>query len=455
MKLSRRGTAIRLDSLSDSELKDLKQKLTVTPEVNKDYGFTTSYAVYQMTKNYILVPRNFYKVPNTLDEGESIHVSFTGQLKETTNQIEAATSVFSGLKDHGSGILSLPTGYGKTTVALYVLSKMSVKTLIVVHKEFLMTQWAERITQFLPNARVGRLQANTVDVEDKDIVIAMLQSLSKKDYDASVFNGFGMTIVDETHHVCTRSFSKMFTKINTKYLLGLSATLDRKDGLTHVLHWYLGSVLFKIERKQQKQVMVKKVDFKIPEYSKPFPTNRLKKPSLPEAITIITENEKRNECILDTIKACLSQGRKVLVLTDRRQHCMTLMEQLSGPGFTKGLYIGGMKPDELKLSEDCDVIFATYSLAHEGLDIPALDTLIMASPKSDIVQSVGRILRETTGKVNTPYIVDIVDIWGPFQYQFFKRTKYYKSAGFSFSENERPERPEEPALGGYAFQDEE
>ena len=118
--------------------------------------------------------------------------------------------------------------------------------------------------------------------------------------------------------------------------------------------------------------------------------------------------------------------------------------------FTKGLYIGGMKPDELKLSEDCDVIFATYSLAHEGLDIPALDTLIMASPKSDIVQSVGRILRETTGKVNTPYIVDIVDAWGPFQYQYFKRTKYYKSAGFSFTQ-EQSETP----LSGYAFQEEE
>ena len=313
-----------------------------------------------------------------------------------------------------------------------------------------MTQWAERITQFLPNARVGRLQANTIDVEDKDIVIAMLQSLSKKDYDASVFNGFGMTIIDETHHVCTRTFSRMFTKINTKYLLGLSATLDRKDGLTHVLHWYLGSVLFRIERKQQKQVKVKKAEFKCEEYSRPFPTNRLKKPSLPEAITAITENEQRNEFILDWIKNCLFQGRKVLVLTDRRQHCMTLLDRLAVSDFTKGLYIGGMKPDELKLSEDCDVIFATYSLAHEGLDIPALDTLIMASPKSDIVQSVGRILRETTGKVNTPYIVDIVDAWGPFQYQYFKRTKYYKSAGFSFTQ-EQSETP----LSGYAFQEEE
>ena len=452
--LSRRGTAIRLDTLSENALNALKQKLTVTPEVNKDYGFTTSYAVYHITKNYILIPRNFYKVTNTLADGHCIQVPFTGQLKESTNQIEAAASVVDGLREHGSGILSLPTGYGKTTVALYVLSVMSVKTLIVVHKEFLMTQWAERISQFLPNARVGRLQGNVMDVEDKDVVIAMLQSLSKKDYDGTVFNGFGLTIIDETHHVCTRSFSKMFTKINTKYLLGLSATLDRKDGLTHVLHWYLGSVLFKVERKQQKQVKIKKAVFKCAEYTKPFPTNRLKKPNLPEAITMITDNEERTKFILEWIENCLSQGRKVLVLTDRRQHCMNLLEKLSVGSFTKGLYIGGMKPDELKLSEECDVIFATYSLAHEGLDIPSLDTLIMASPKSDIVQSVGRILRETIGKVNTPYIVDIVDNWGPFQYQYFKRTKYYKSAGFSFElDTDTETTTDTNSLGEYAFQE--
>jgi predicted helicase len=112
-------------------------------------------------------------------------------------------------------------------------------------------------------------------------------------------------------------------------------------------------------------------------------------------------------------------------------------------GRSFGLYIGGMKAEQLKESEACDAIFATYSLAHEGLDIPVLDTLIMASPKSDIVQSVGRILRETMGKKNNPYIIDIVDMWGPFQYQFFKRSKYYKSAGFHVI---HPRDSEEPII---------
>lgn len=442
--LSRRGYAIRLDSQTPAELNRLKEQLTVTPDVNTDYGSTTSYKVYQITQNYILVPRNYFPCDNTLSDGQPIHVPFVGTLKDSTHQNEAVRHVLRGLRERGSGILSLPTGYGKTTVALYLLSAIQQKTLIVVHKEFLMTQWAERIQQFLPNARVGKIQANVVDTEDKDIVLGMLQSLSKKKYDPQVLDGFGMTIIDETHHVCTRSFSKLFTQINTKYLLGLSATLERKDGLTHVLHWFLGPVLFQVERKQQRQVTVRKLVYTCEHYKTPFPTNRLHKPSLPEAITKITEIPERNRFIQGIVSECMSQKRKILILTDRRQHCIDLLELLKE--FNPGLYMGGMKPDELKASEECDVILATYSLAHEGLDIPALDTLIMASPKSDIVQSVGRILRETIGKQNMPYVADIVDKWGPFEYQYFKRCKYYKSAGFSYT-------TEPPLLGGYAFQE--
>lgn len=447
--LTSKGHAIALSTLSETALRSLKESLTVTPETNSDYGVSCeSYKVYGMSKNYIYIPRNF-NGPYVGDyhNGASFSGEFVGKLKTETNQVDAVEAVLSGLRSKRSGILSLPTGYGKTTVALYVLTKVKRKTLIVVHKEFLLTQWVERIQQFIPSARVGRLQANVVDVNDKDIVIGMLQSLSKKDYDKSILKDFGFTIIDETHHVCTRTFSKLFTKINTKYLLGLSATLERKDGLTKVLHWFLGDVLYKVERSRQSHVYVKRINYKCDEYGS-FPTNRLKKPSIPEAISTIVEQAERNEQIVDLVRDNLVENtRRILVLTDRRQHCMHLLNLCKAraelEGRTFGLYIGGMKAEQLKESEECDAIFATYSLAHEGLDIPVLDTLIMASPKSDIVQSVGRILRETVGKKNNPYIIDIVDMWGPFQYQFFKRSKYYKSAGFHVI---HPRDSEEPNI---------
>lgn len=442
--LTSKGYAIPIDTLSGDELDSLKKKLTVKPETDDKYRnvmVNNEYKVFSMSTRYLYVPRHYIRhdfktVQKTFKDPAKVDMSFEGSLKSSTNQPEAVEAVLHGLSETGSGILSLPTGYGKTTVALYIMCALGLKTLIVVHKEFLMTQWYERIQQFVPNARVGRIQANVIDVDNKDVVIAMLQSLSMKEYDRCIFRGFGFTIIDETHHVCTRTFSKMFAKITTQHILGLSATVERKDGLTRVLHWFLGDVLFKVERKTQKQVTVECVAFNHSEYES-FPMNRARQPNIPEAINTLTGIFERNELILDIIQTKLEQNRRVLVLTDRRQHCKNLMESYANTESSKshGLYIGGMKPEDLKRSEDCSVIFATFSLAYEGLDIPALDTLILASPKSDIVQSVGRILRETQGKQNDPCVIDIIDQWGPFKYQFFKRSKYYKSTGFKIVSN--------------------
>ena len=117
--------------------------------------------------------------------------------------------------------------------------------MIIVHKEFLLRQWKERIEQFLPDARVGRIQGPTVDIEDKDIVIGMLQSLSMKDYDINLFQCFGLTIIDEVHHISAEVFSRVLFKVVTKYYLGLSATMKRTDGLTKVIKMFLGDVVYK------------------------------------------------------------------------------------------------------------------------------------------------------------------------------------------------------------------
>jgi predicted helicase len=138
------------------------------------------------------------------------------------------------------------------------------------------------------------------------------------------------------------------------------------------------------------------------------------------------------------VRKCIDAQRKVLVLTDRRQHCMNLLE-LCTEITIGGLYIGGMKAEELAESETKSLIIGTFTLAHEGLDIPALDTLILSTPKSDIVQAVGRILRETPGKTNHPLVMDVVDHWGPFKGQYYKRQKYYKSTGFTIRTHLRKE----------------
>ena len=191
-------------------------------------------------------------------------------------------------------------------------------------------------------------------------------------------------------------FPKLSLNCAPKYTLGLTATPNRADGLTEVLFWFLGPIFFAIERENQGQVIVHRVDYKDESFQLAPPTTRMGKISLAEMITILTENHLRNKMIVNMVMKI--KNRNILILTDRRNHCTLLQEMLQNKGKDVGLYMGGMKQKDLKQSEKASIIIGTFSQAHEGLDIPKLDTLILATPKSNIKQAVGRILRETPGK---------------------------------------------------------
>ena len=131
-----------------------------------------------------------------------------------------------------------------------LVRRLQKKAVVVVHKDFLMTQWRDRIKQFLPEARIGKIQQNTVDIENKDIVLAMVQSLSMKEYDDETFDSFGLAIFDECHHLGAEVFHRSMSKVASKYMLGLSATPKRKDGLTKVFEWYIGPIVFSQKNKK-------------------------------------------------------------------------------------------------------------------------------------------------------------------------------------------------------------
>jgi len=149
--------------------------------------------------------------------------------------------------------------------------------------------------------------------------------------------------------------------------------------------------------------------------------------SMPNMITEVVEDRGRNKMLVELVKKASSGTRQLLVLSDRRHHCEFLHQCFPK---TSGLYMGGMKEAQLQESSKKKIIFATFSQAHEGLDIPTLDTVILASPKSDITQSIGRIMRETKGKKNNPHIYDIHDPWSIFTAMYYKRMKVYRQGGF-------------------------
>ena len=262
-----------------------------------------------------------------------------------------------------------------------------------------MTQWRDRITQFLPNARIGKIQQNTIDIENKDIVLAMVQYLSQKEYDPSVFSSFGLAIFDECHHLGAEVFSKSMAKVASKYMLGLSATPDRKDGLRKVFEWFIGPMVYSSKKDVNKDF----IETRIYEYDNKEDTkyNKLelgynKKPCMPRMINNISDCIHRNNFINELVKTEYINGRKILILGDRREYLNRTEKWIKDnidPNVV-GQYVGGMKPSELRDSQEKDIILGTYSMASEGMDIPKLNTIFLASPKSDVVQSVGRILRK-------------------------------------------------------------
>ena len=304
--------------------------------------------------------------------------------------------------------------------------------MVVVHKEFLLNQWKERIEQFVKDARIGVIQGPKCKVKDKDIVLGMLQSLSMKDYDTTVFDDFGFVIYDECNHLGAEVFSKALLKTNFKYLLGLSATPKRLDGLSKVFEWYLGPMVYVIKKRVEETVKVKVIKYKNEDesYSKEK-LNQMGKPMMPGMINNITSFEPRTDLMIDEIKVYLEEGRKILVLSDRRDHLKAIKDKcdkINPDKYKTGFYLGGMKPEDLEVTEEADVILGTFSMASEGFDCKyPLNTIILGSPKSNIEQAVGRILRqEAKYRKFVPLVVDIWDQFSLFARQGQKRIDFYK-----------------------------
>jgi superfamily II DNA or RNA helicase len=327
-----------------------------------------------------------------------------------------------------------------TIMALNISSVLQKKTLILVHKEFLMNQWIERIRDFVPSARVGKIQASTFDIDNKDIVIGMIQTMYKAEYPSNTFNSFGLTIIDEVHRIGSEEFSKTLFKISTPYMLGISATVDRKDGLTDILYMFIGPKIYHEERKESSTVEVRALmyDHQHESYcTEEFDfRGKIKYSTMVSKISGFPPRQRFLVKILeDLVKE--NDEKQIMVLSHKRDLLDYLEKSIKEKGFaTCGQYVGGMKQSLLVESESKHIVLATYAMAAEALDIKTLNTLVMVSPKTDIIQSVGRILRtEGAGKI----IVDVVDSHDVFQNQWRKRKTFYRKSQYIIKQVESSE----------------
>jgi superfamily II DNA or RNA helicase len=432
----------KLDKNNVPNLIQLKTALTVRPYIPSVFvkpQYVQKYPVFVETKDHIFVPKHYgiaeFGIPSRSErevpKTDPSFWVFEGKIRE--NQVEVIKSYLT--PEPRDGIISLQTGGGKTVCALYIASKIQIPTIVLVHNTFLRDQWIDRIKAFLPKARIGTLQADVVDIQNKDITVAMLQSIALKEYPSGTFERFGFVIVDECHHIASEAFSRAVPKLTCKHMLGLSATPERKDRLMCVINWFLGPMLYKSDTsdKVDEKVKVEVYEFVGDEKYNEIIYNNSGVMFTTLMINKVVEYEPRNTMVAGLIEDLADEdGRQLLVLTDRVGHTKTLFDLL--PDHKKGMacILGRDVPAKTR-AEWCaskKILIATYQMCKEGFDVATLNTLVIATPRPDVDQIVGRILRvEKKGRKVDPLIVDIVD--ESFRRQFQERLSLYKKRNYT------------------------
>ena len=637
--LGEKGYSIFKECLSVQEQHFIRTELTVKPFIPKSPIQPNPFPIYLESPLKLYMPRYFgidtYGPPDRIliHPGNNISLEFSGELRPYQNAI--VDKYIKHVGECGGGLLDVDPGKGKTVMALNIASRLGKCTLVIVHKSFLLNQWIERIEQFLPGARVGKIQGQILDIENKDIVIGMLQSLSMKEYSKDTFRNFGLTIYDECfprntlihtshgpmeigtlydmwsmygttqkyvrpekeveklvevlpkilsynettqrfewsqmtyawkrhrkdllkvylmcgsfictpehkiltdegykcakdlrigdyiqcmesmhnisdkadisminlyttteihlkglltptaflytesytppetpeyvkifgnsdqgydvfdievkdnhnfvlkipgkyigpvvsncHHMGAEVFSRCMMKVNTTYTLGLSGTMERKDGLTKVFEMFIGPVVHKEKTESEHSVVVKGIVYNVDdEEFNETQHDYMGNPKFSTMISKLCSYSHRSEFILRVLvsELELNPDQQFMILAHNKSLITYLHDAIAHRNIAEGsvgYYIGGMKEAALKQSEGKKVIIATYAMASEGLDIKTLTSLILASPKTDVCQSVGRILRQ---KHSSPLVIDIIDEHDIFMSQWYKRRKYYKSQNY-------------------------
>lgn len=426
---------IPLDVIPAPVLNMLKTRLTLAPvQVNSILSMGKArepIKLYRETPHSIIIPRKFGKgflrdrlpavpVDEEYSNGFGVHIDFDEERQSTRPAIKRKqdhlvnAAVKGWVDGELGGNLCAPCGTGKTVVGLKAASRIGTTTLILVHKEFLLHQWIERIGEWcgIPPEDVGIVQQDRCDFRGPEITIAIVQSLVARKYPADFYQHYGLILLDEVHRHGAETWSDAIGQFHSRFRLGLTATPYRKDGMWDVIRCHIGDIIAEISGEMMKPEVYQLVftDTYKPHQYGICSRGRVKKVFPAKLITLISENIGRNKELLKVIEKAASAGRKVLFLSDRRKHLTTIFNAYTRkyPDASVGYYVGGMKQEQREASARCQIILGTFAMAQEGLDVPDVDVLVMGTPKGDVEQAVGRILRASEDK-KTPIVIDPVD----------------------------------------------
>ncbi len=372
--------------------------------------------------------------------GTPLELHFTGTLRPAQEAASAA------MLAHDTGVLSATTAFGKTVLAAHLIAARGVNALILVHRQQLLEQWIERLSSFLglPAKSIGRLGGGHKKLTG-NIDVALIQSLVRKGVVDDRVAEYGHLVIDECHHMSAQSFELVARRAKARFVLGLSATVARKDGHHPIIFMQCGPVRHRVDAKQQADarpfshhVIVRPTGLR--SMAEPDPDRRLEYQNL---CAEIIRSERRNAMIRDDVAAALHEGRSPLVLTERTEHIAALAELIRPHTLHLIILQGGMGRKSLREAiaqlaavpeSESRVVIATGKFVGEGFDDSRLDTLFLTMPVSwrgIIAQYAGRLHRLHDGKREVR-VHDYADLDIPMLSRMFdKRCTGYEAVGYT------------------------
>jgi superfamily II DNA or RNA helicase len=369
--------------------------------------------------------------------GTRLDLRFLGTLKpDQERALEAVT-------ERDCGVLAAGTAFGKTVVAAAAIAKRARSSLILVHRRELLTQWVERLKTFLSvdAGDIGTIGGGRRKPTGR-IDVALIQSLVRKGEVSDAVAGYGHLIIDECHHISASTFEMVASRSKARFVLGLSATVTRKDGHHPIIFMQCGPARFRVDPRAQAAqrgfehfVEERRTSFRLPAELQAPGT------SMPAIFAALSKDEQRNTCIIDDVLAALEAGRNPLVLTERREHLEYLAAHFKGAARNITVLRGGMSAAERRSAESTlrapdseeRLILATGPYLGEGFDDPRLDALFVTMPiswKGTLAQYVGRLHRDHAGKRDV-VVYDYIDAEVPVLARMAKkRQSGYRALGY-------------------------
>ena len=368
--------------------------------------------------------------------GEPLDVRFDGEL--TAIQQQAVNT----LRKHDTGVFVAPPGVGKTVVGAWLVAERQCNTLVLVHRQPLLDQWVAQLALFLgmDTRDIGRIGGGKHKPNGK-LDVAMIQSLVRKDKVADLVANYGHVIVDECHHLPAVSFERVLAEVRARFITGLTATPQRRDGHHPIIEMQLGPIRFTVNALNQAEHRPFHHNLIIRETGLNFDDNNDLR--IQEIYRRLATDEQRNNQIFNDVLQALEEGRSPILLTERKEHLEYFANRLRN--FTRNLIVlqGGRSAkrrrddlDRLAVIPDNEerLVLATGRYIGEGFDDARLDTLFLALPvswKGTLVQYAGRLHRLHPDKTEVR-IYDYVDRDVPMLARMFeKRMRGYRAIGYS------------------------